>query len=263
LRIAIESPDDPRIADYVGLRDTELRKLEGLFIAEGDTVTERALEAGYRLRDVLVDAQRTQPLPPAVPADATVYAASVPVLQRITGLGIHRGMLACFERRPLPTLGQVIAGARRVVVAEGINNPTNLGVIVRSAAALGVDAMLVDPTSSDPLYRRASRVAMGEVYRFPYARTAPLPEGLAPLRAAGFLIVALTPAPDAVDIADVPAAARIALVIGTEGHGLKEPTMVAADVRARIPMHADVDSLNVGAAAAVACYALMRINSAG
>jgi tRNA G18 (ribose-2'-O)-methylase SpoU len=100
---------------------------------------------------------------------------------------------------------------------------------------------------------------MGEVFRFPYARTAPLPDGLAPLREAGFVIVALTPAPDAVDIADVSAHDRIALVLGAEGHGIKEPTMAAADVRARIPMHGAVDSLNVGSAAAVACYALMQI----
>jgi len=265
--IRIDEPSDPRLEPYLGLRDHALRQrreasggdLAGMFVAEGDIVVERALAAGYRMLHCLVDAARRQPLPDAVPADITVYAAGVPVLEQITGMGVHRGMLACFERRPLMQVADVLAGARRIVVAEGVNNPTNVGVIVRSAAALGIDGLLLDPTSSDPLYRRAARVAMGEVYRLPYARTAPLPAGLEPLRAAGFLTVALTPAPDAIDIAAVPSHDRIALVLGAEGHGLREPTMAAADIRARIPMHGAVDSLNVGAAAAVACYALMQI----
>ncbi|CAB4697555.1 unannotated protein [freshwater metagenome] len=265
--IPVEQPDDARLNVYLGLRDHALRQqrespggdISGLFIAEGDIVVERAIRAGYRMLHCLVDAQREQPLPEAIPTDPPVYAAGVRVIERITGMGVHRGMLACFERKPLRTLEDVIATARRVVVAEGVNNPTNVGVIVRSAAALGVDALLLDPQCADPLYRRASRVAMGEVYRFPYARTAPLPDGLAPLRDAGFVIVALTPAPDAIDIADIAPHDRIALVLGAEGHGIKEPTMAAADVRARIPMHTEVDSLNVGSAAAVACYALMRI----
>lgn len=265
--IPVERPDDPRLDVYLGLRDHSLRQqrespggdMAGLFIAEGDIVVERALRAGYRMLHCLVDANRKQPLPDLVPTELPVYAAGVAVLERITGMGVHRGMLACFERRPVPSVEEVIAEARRIIVLEGVNNPTNVGVIVRSAAALGVDAMLLDPTCSDPLYRRAARVAMGEVYRFPYARTAPLPDGLAALRAAGFLTVALTPAPDAVDIADIPPHPRIALILGAEGHGLREPTMYAADVRARIPMHGEVDSLNVGAAAAVACYALMQI----
>jgi len=265
--IPVDQPDDPRLEVYLGLRDHSLRQqrespggdMAGLFIAEGDIVVERALRAGYRMLHCLVDANRKQPLPDLVPPELPVYAAGTAVLERITGMGVHRGMLACFERRPVPSVEHVVAGARRIIVLEGVNNPTNVGVIVRSAAALGVDAMLLDPTCSDPLYRRAARVAMGEVYRFPYARTAALPGGLEPLRAAGFLTVALTPAPDAVDIADIPVHPRIALILGAEGHGLREPTMHAADVRARIPMHGEVDSLNVGAAAAVACYALMQI----
>lgn len=265
--VPVERPDDPRIALYLGLRDHQLRQqrespggdLAGLFVAEGDVVVERALAAGYRMLHAIVDAQRRQPLPTGLPDSVPVYGASVPVLVRITGMGVHRGMMACFERRPLPSPDEVLDGARRVIVAEGVNNPTNIGVIVRSAAALGVDAMLIDPSCSDPLYRRASRVSMGEVFRFPYARTTPLPEGLTPLRERGFVIAALTPASDAIDIADLEPSERIALVLGTEGHGLLEPTMASADVRVRIPMHADVDSLNVGAAAAVACYALTRI----
>jgi tRNA G18 (ribose-2'-O)-methylase SpoU len=260
--IPVESPDDSRIVEYVGLRDHQLRQrrespggdLAGVFIAEGDVVVERGLAAGYRLRHVLVDATRRDPLP-TLP-DVPVYAAGRAVLERITGMGVHRGMLAAFDRRPVPDAFAVIKGARRVLVLEGINNPTNVGVIVRSAVAMGMDAMLLDPRCSDPLYRRASRVAMGEVFRFPYAFVDPLPDGLSPLRRARFTIVALTPASDAVDIGAVAPTDRMALVLGAEGHGLREPTMAAADVRARIPMHGGVDSLNVGAAAAVACYAL-------
>jgi tRNA(Leu) C34 or U34 (ribose-2'-O)-methylase TrmL len=265
--IPVNDPGDPRLAVYLGLRDHALRQhresrggdLAGVFIAEGDIVVERALRAGYRLLHALVDGSRTAPLPGLVDENVPIFAAAVPVIERITGMGVHRGMLACFERRPLASLAAVLSNSRRVVVAEGVNNPTNVGVIVRSAAALGVDALLLDPTCSDPLYRRASRVSMGEVFRFPYARTDPLPDGLRPLREAGFLLVALTPAPDAIDIAAVPTHDRIALVLGAEGHGITEPTMAAADLRARIPMHCDVDSLNVGSAAAVACYALMQI----
>lgn len=267
VRIPVDDPNDPRLAVYLGLRDHALRQhreatggdLSGVFIAEGDIVVERALLGGYRLIHALIDGQRVAPLPELVGDDTPVYAAAVPVIERITGMGVHRGMLGCFERRPVASIEEVLRNARRVIVAEGVNNPTNVGVIVRSAAALGVDALLLDPTCSDPLYRRASRVAMGEVFRFPYARTAPLPAGLQALRDTGFLIVALTPAPDAIDIAAVPAHERIALVLGAEGHGIKEPTMASADIRARIPMHGDVDSLNVGSAAAVACYALMQI----
>lgn len=265
--IPVTEPDDPRIAEYLGLRDHQLRQrrerpngdLAGVFIAESDVVVERAFQAGYRLRHVLVDAARRVPIPSGFPPGTTVFAAGIRVLERITGMAEHRGMLASFDRRPVPTAEAVVEGAQRVLVLEGVNNPTNLGVIVRSAVALGVDAMLLDPTCSDPLYRRASRVSMGQVYRFPYAHTAALPGGLGSLRKRGFLVVALTPASDAVDIDVVPPSERIALILGAEGHGLREPTLAAADVRARIPMRAGVDSLNVGAAAAVACYALMRL----
>ena len=201
MRTAVDDPDDPRIAEFVGLRDRELagpriggRRVvdAGVFIAEGDVVTERALRAGYRLRAALVDATRTDPLP-AIPADAPVYGASPAVLRRITGLGVHRGMLASFDRRPVPSAEEVLAPARRVIVLERVSNPTNLGVIVRAAAGLGIDAMLLDPTCTDPLYRRVARVAMGEGYAFPWAWLPRLPDGLDAVRAAGFRLLALTP----------------------------------------------------------------------
>jgi tRNA G18 (ribose-2'-O)-methylase SpoU len=265
----VDDPDDPRIADFVGLRDRELAGprvrgrrsvADGVFVAEGDVVVERALRAGYRLRAALVDATRTDPLPPPVPPDATVYAAAPAVLQRITGLGVHRGMLATFDRRPVPAAGEILAPARRVIVLERVSNPTNLGVIVRSAAGLGVDAVLLDPTCTDPLYRRVARVAMGEGYAFPWAWLPRLPDGLDVVRAAGFRLLALTPDRGAtpLDRVAVRADERVALLFGAEGPGLSDATLAGADERVCIPMHGGVDSLNVGVAAGIACWELGR-----
>jgi tRNA G18 (ribose-2'-O)-methylase SpoU len=267
VRTPVDDPDDPRIAEFVGLRDRELagprgrgRRVpaSGLFIAEGDVVVARALRAGYRMRAALVDATRTEPLPADVPANATVYAAAPAVLRRITGLGVHRGMLASFDRRPLPPAAEVLAAARRVVVLERVSNPTNLGVIVRSAAGLGIDAVLLDPTCTDPLYRRVARVAMGEGYAFPWAWLPRLPAGLEPVRDAGFRLLALTPDPEAVPIdrVQVGEGERVALLFGAEGPGLSAGTLAAADERVGIPMRGGVDSLNVGVAAGIAFWVL-------
>ncbi|MCU1354558.1 MAG: putative rRNA methylase [Acidimicrobiales bacterium] len=266
-RVPVDDPDDPRLAEFVGLRDHELRQrrespggdLAGVFIAEGDLVVERAVRAGYRLRAVLVDATRSEPLS-IDPGATPVYAAGPDVVRRITGMGVHRGIMASLDRRPVPDAVEVVAVARRVVVLEDVNNPTNLGLIARSAAALGVDALLLDPTCCDPLYRRAARVSMGEVYALPYARTDRLPEGLAVLRDRGFEIVALTPDPDAEPIEALAPAPedRVALLFGAEGPGLRTDTLAAADRRVQIPLHGEVDSLNVGVAAAIACYVLGR-----
>jgi tRNA G18 (ribose-2'-O)-methylase SpoU len=269
VRTPVDDPDDPRIAEFVGLRDRELAgrrergrgaPANGLFIAEGDVVVARALRAGYRLRAALVDATRAEPLPAEVPEDARVYAAAPLVLRRITGLGVHRGMLASFDRRPVPPAAEVLAAARRVVVLERVSNPTNLGVIVRSAAGLGIDAVLLDPTCTDPLYRRVARVAMGEGYAFPWAWLTRLPGGLGPVREAGFRLLALTPDPEAapIDRVQVGEGERVALLFGAEGPGLSAATLAAADERVGIPMRGGVDSLNVGVAAGIACWVLGR-----
>jgi tRNA G18 (ribose-2'-O)-methylase SpoU len=273
--VPIDDPRDPRIAHFVGLRDRELARRvgsgePGVFIAEGDIVAERAASAGYQLRAVLVDATRADPLPRGVDAGVPVYAAAPAVLQRITGLGVHRGLLACFDRRPPRPAAEVVAAARRVVVLERVSNPTNLGVILRSAAGLGMDAVLLDPTCSDPLYRRTSRVAMGEGYAFPWAWIPRLPGGLDVLRAHGFRLVALTPDDGAVPLdelafdgagergADGRGVDRVALLFGAEGPGLSTGTLAAADVLAGIPMRGGVDSLNVGVAAGIAFWLLGR-----
>ncbi|MDG4788463.1 RNA methyltransferase [Micromonospora sp. WMMD1102] len=260
----IIDPEDPRIADYRALTDVELRTRweppNGLFIAEGELVLRRAFRAGYRPRSFLVDAKRLDQLGDLATGEAPVYAASPAVLERATGFHVHRGVLGSFHRRPLPAVPEVIRGARRVVVLEDVNNHTNLGAIFRGAAALGVDAVLLSPTCADPLYRRSVRVSMGEVFAVPYATLGEWPAGLADLRAAGFAVLALTPAPEAVPIQRLTPAQRhrAALLLGAEGAGLTPAAQAASDIRVVIPMRRGVDSLNVAAATAVALWELAR-----
>ncbi len=268
--VEVHDPHDPRVALFMGLRDHDLRRLReapggdmaGVFVAEGLLVASRALAAGYRPVSVLVDAERDDPLPPDLGSEVVVHRAGPRVVQAVTGYQSHRGALVAFARRPLADPAAILAGARRVVVGETIVNPTNLGVILRSAAALGFDAILLDPPSCDPLYRRANRASMGEGFALAHARLPALPEGLAPLRATGFTVVALTPTADALTLPDLAARIdaddRVALVLGSEGPGLTPATEAAADLRVRIPLAPGVDSLNVGVAAGIACYALGR-----
>jgi tRNA G18 (ribose-2'-O)-methylase SpoU len=258
-------PADPRVADYVGLTDGVRRMRHepaaGFWIAEGEKVVLRALAAGYPPRSVLVSPQRLADLDPAVRgAGCPVHVASYDVLQAVTGFHVHRGVLASFGRVPVPSADDVLRTARRVVVLEEVTNHTNLGAVFRSAAGLGMDAVLLGPRSADPLYRRSVRVSMGQVFAVPYAYLDRWPEGLGDLRAAGFRVLALTPHPAATRLEDVRLddGDRAALVLGAEGPGLTEEAMAASDERVRIPMAAGVDSLNVGAAAAVACWVLGR-----
>ncbi|MEU8821094.1 RNA methyltransferase [Actinoplanes sp. NPDC048796] len=259
----ITDPDDERLGDYHALTDLELRtKWEppnGLFIAEGELVLRRALRAGYRPRSYLIDAKRTGQIAD-LPDDAPVYAAVPSVLEKVTGFHVHRGVLASFHRRPLPSAAEVVEGARRVAVLEDVNNHTNIGAVFRGAAALGIDAVLLSPTCADPLYRRSVRVSMGEVFAVPYAILEPWPSGLQQLRDAGFTVLALTPDPDAVALQRLTASQRerTALLLGAEGPGLSKNAMAASDVPVKIPMRRNVDSLNVAAAAAVAFWELGR-----
>ena len=268
LTISVDDPDDPRIEVFIGLRDFQLRRaregaggdLAGIFIAEGDLVVERALRAGYRLVSMLVSAKRTRlfdfDYDPAVP----LYGASEAVLTRITGFHLHRGVLACFARRPLASVAEVLDGARRVVAVENVNNPTNVGIIARSAGALGIDALVLDDTSCDPLYRRSTRVSMGEVFTLPYAYLGLFPEGLDALTERGFDLLALTPDPAAPSIEDLALAPteRVALVFGAEGPGLTPATLARCHRLARIPMRDGADSLNIAAAAAIAIWCITR-----
>ena len=273
MRIDIDDPHDPRIAVFQGLRDHVLRRkrelpggdMAGFFISEGDLVVERALRAGFRLESMLVDRKRTRPLPEVIEDSVPLYACGPQVLQQITGYHLHRGVLACFRRRPIPTFDEVAGQAKTVAVMENINNPTNLGVILRCAAALGIEAFFIDPTCSDPLYRRCGRVSMGEAYATPYAQLAPFPAGLEPLRQAGYRLVALTPAEDALPLDEVriDPDEKVALLLGAEGPGLTVETIAASDQQVRIPMSGSVNSINVGSAAAVAFYGIGLARSRG
>jgi tRNA G18 (ribose-2'-O)-methylase SpoU len=269
----ISDPSDRRIADYRALTDVELRTRweppHGVFIAEGELVLRRALRAGYAPRSYLIDVKRIDQLADltAAAGGAPVYAAGQEVLRHATGFHVHRGVLASFHRRPLPDPEQVLGGARRVVVCEDVNNHTNLGAILRAAAGLGMDGVLLSPSCADPLYRRSVRVSMGEVFAIPYAVLAPWPDALARVRSAGFSLLALTPAaqragsnrqapPEVVPLQRLaaPYRARPALLLGAEGSGLSGAAVAAADQRVSIPMRRGVDSLNVAAAAAVAFW---------
>ncbi|KOV30770.1 rRNA methyltransferase [Streptomyces sp. XY431] len=259
----ITDPADPRLADYTGLTDVELRRrrepAEGLFIAEGEKVVRRALAAGYRMRSMLLTPKWLDVMADVIAeADAPVHVVEPDLAEAVTGYHVHRGALASMERQPLPDAADLLAGARRVAVLEGLVDHTNLGAIFRSAAALGMDAVLLSPDCADPLYRRAVKVSMGAVFAVPYARLEPWPAALDTVRAAGFELLALTPAETAVDLASlVPEGrARTALMLGAEGDGLTRQALAAADHAVRIPMAHGIDSLNVGAAAAVAFYAV-------
>jgi tRNA G18 (ribose-2'-O)-methylase SpoU len=261
--VAVDDAADPRLADYRSLTDVALRtRIEppgGLFIAEGALVIQRAVAAGYLLRSALMSPEWLARTADALAgSDAPVYVGAESLLREITGFHVHRGALAAVHRRPLLAVGDVLAAAHRVVVLEDTVNHTNLGAVFRSAAGLGMDAVVLSPSCADPLYRRSVRVSMGAVFTLPYARARSWPAGLAELRADGFTVVALTPAADAVplDRLEVPASQRVAVVLGTEGPGLSRAATALADVRAGIPMRPGVDSLNLAAAAAVAFWAL-------
>jgi len=262
--LEITDPADPRLADYRDLRDVEMRKhLEaehGLFLAEGEKVVRRAVEGGFPVRSFLMAPRWLEGLSDVLAAsDAPCYVVSEQLAEEVSGFHVHRGALASLERRLLPPVTDVLSGARTVVVLEDVVDHTNVGAIFRSAAALGVDAILLSPRCADPLYRRSIKVAMGAVFTVPYARIEHWYDALGSLREAGFTTVALALADDAVELEQAVAGVdRLALVMGTEGHGLSDRWLTTSDVRAVIPMADGIDSLNVAAATAVACYVAQR-----
>jgi len=260
--VEVSDPRDPRLADYVDLRDVQLRRhLEsqhGLFLAEGEKVVRRSVTAGFPVRSFLLAPRWIPGLADVLDAapDAPCYVASEELVEAVTGFHVHRGALASLHRTPLQSVRDVLAGASRVLVLEDLVDHTNVGAVFRCAAALGIDAILLSPRCADPLYRRAVKVSMGAVFSVPYARIEDWHGAVGALRTAGFRVLALTPAVDAVDIANAPLDGKVALVVGSEGHGLTHRWMTEADHRVTIPMSREIDSLNVAAATAVACYVL-------
>lgn len=261
--IEITDFNAPELDVYARLTEAQLLNRhclkEGLFIAESPKVIERALDAGYTPVSFLVERKHIHGEAREVLercAGLPVYTAEFDLLTQLTGYQLTRGMLCAMRRRELPKPEEICAGARRVAVLEDIMNPTNLGAIFRSAAALGMDAVLLTPACSNPLYRRSARVSMGTVFQVPWTY---LEEGwVEKLRDMGFKTAAMALTEDSVSVEDpaLSAEEKLAIVLGTEGDGLAQSTIAACDYTVRIPMYHGVDSLNVAAASAVAFWQL-------
>lgn len=287
--IHLDSIDDERVAAYTNLTEIQLRnKLEpskGLFIAESPKVIDRALAAGREPISLLVEepwiegmSETFNVIDERWRADIPVYVASPDQLKKLTGYRLHRGALAAMKRWPLPSVEEVCRGAHRIAVMEDIVDHTNVGALMRSAAALDVDAVLVTPSCGDPLYRRAARVSMGTVFQVPWTRIGGDDRhywpfiGMQELRDLGFTTVAMALEDDSISLDELVRRLnndesaddhidKLALIFGTEGDGLSHHTISRADLTVKIPMSHGVDSLNVAASSAVAFYATRRIDA--
>ncbi len=264
----------PELDPFARLTERELcprnERRGGLFIAESPNVIHRALDAGYEPVSLLMEHSHVRGQAADVIArcgDVPVYVSETAVLARLTGFQLTRGVLCAMRRKPLPAVEEICAGASRIVVLEDVYNPTNVGAIFRSAAALGMDALLLSPGCCDPLYRRSVRVSMGTVFQLPWARLGdsvdqwPHP-GMERLRALGFRMAAMALREDSVPV-DHPALMneeKLAVLMGSEGEGLCDQTISDSEWTVRIPMHHGVDSLNVAAASAVAFWQLANQN---
>ena len=264
--IAITDHADPRLEDYVSLTDVALRRRaepeRGLYIAESEKVIRRALTAGHQPRSFLM-AQRWLADLADVVGDAEaqgipVFVGEHDVIQRLTGFHLHRGALASMQRPRLPDVAGLVVGARRVMVLEDIVDHTNVGAIFRSAAGLGVDAVLVTPRCADPLYRRSIRVSMGTVFQVPWTRIDPWPGGVDVLRQLGLTVAAMALSEDAVTLDEFAAhpPERIAMVLGTEGDGIGARTEAAATLSESTPPAMGMRTVTSAAASAVAMWAL-------
>ena len=261
--IEIDSINAPELRPYASLTEAQLRmKLDpqqGLFIAESPKVIAVALKAGHKPVSILCEAKHitgdAAPLLEMCPEDMPLYTAPREVLEKLTGYKLTRGVLCAMRRPTLPSVAEIAKGAKRLAVIDSVVDTTNIGSIFRAAAALGIDGVLLTPTSCDPLNRRAIRVSMGNVFLVPWTW---LPDGVKSLNKFGFKTVAMALTDRSVSITDpeLNAEPRLAIVLGTEGDGLAQEVISATDYVARIPMSHGVDSLNVASAAAVAFWQL-------
>lgn len=259
MQIAIDDPADPRLVDYVALHGRRTEH-DDYFIVETPVVIRRLLGSRFPVRSMLLLPEQADRLADVLSSvTAPVYVVTAEVMNATAGFNVHRGALASAGRLPPADLDAVLATATRLLILEGSNDHQNLGVISRSAQALGIDALLLDPTCADPFYRRSVRVSMGELLHLPVVRCATWPEALGQVASAGFEVWALTPAADTIELHElqrVPLPPKIALLVGAEGPGLTDAAMAAATRRVRIAMHHGVDSLNVGHATAIALAAM-------
>ena len=258
--LPVDAPDDPRIAPYARVGDPAWLSASGLFVAEGRLLLERVLDAGgHDVHSVLLTPAAFAALRHRLePLAVDVYVAPQVVLNAVTGFNFHRGCLA-LARRPAPlSIGRFL-DAHRLLIAEGVGDPDNVGGLFRVAAALGCDGVILDVRTADPFYRKALRTSMGAALRVAFTRVDDLHAALGSLRAGGFRLIALTPEAGARTLREAAGSpspdARLALMVGAEGAGLSERALAAAHDRVRIPIAPEVDSLNVVVAAAIALYA--------
>lgn len=249
----VDDPSDPRVADYVALSDPDHRRNGDIYIAEGEIALRRVLSAGATLRSLLVSEKKLARLQDLA-VDAPIHVATQAVVDAVVGYHLHRGVVAAVHR-PAPLDPSALLGPPRITVLEDLTDHENVGVIFRSAAALGVGSIFLSPSCCDPYYRRAVRVSQGNVAAVPFAVLDPWPEALQLLKGHGYLVAALTPSGD-VSLRDARLSQheRVALLFGTEGDGLTAESLEAADLRVTIPMQPGVDSLNVATAASIAFY---------
>lgn len=258
----------PELDVYARLTEAQLlnrfEPAKGMFIAESPKVIHRALDGGcipvsllMERKDIDGSAAEILARCPEIP----VFTADEEVLCQLTGYHLTRGVLCAMRRPSLPTLEELCSGANRIVILENVQNPTNVGAIFRSAAALGMDAVLLTPGCSDPLYRRSARVSMGTVFQIPWTFTGPWPESMEVMKAMGFKTAALALSDNSVSIDDprLLAEEKLAVLLGSEGDGLADITIAGCDYTVKIPMYHGVDSLNVAAASAVAFWQLRKL----
>jgi tRNA G18 (ribose-2'-O)-methylase SpoU len=258
--VRIDSLDDPLLVDFAHRTDVALKKSggeHGMYLAESALVLERALRAGHDPRSVLaLGGTVDEALALLGDREVPIFVGAGELLADLTGYVLHRGLIASMNRPPLPSVADLLRDARRIVVLENVVDPTNVGAIFRSVAAIGADAVLVTPRCSDPFYRRAIRVSMGTVLQVPWTRVGDWVSTRGVLHDHGFEIAALALTGDAVSLRSYVAPEKLAIVLGTEGEGLTDEAIAAADTIVQIPMRHGIDSLNVAAAAAVAMWAL-------
>ena len=272
--IPLNDLSDPRVRDFTQLKDVNLRKSfeteRGLYLAESFSVIARALAAGHQPRSVLTNRHwlgRLQETLGSRAGDIPIFVAEEEQLTRLTGFSMHRGAIAAMERPALPELDEVLSGARAVLILEDLVDHTNVGAAIRSAAAMGFDAILISPHCADPLYRRAVRVSMGTVFSLPWTQISAWPD-TSVLKNRGFIVAGLALSEQAISLPEFCACLqsqvergqqpKVALVLGTEGPGMTKRALASCDQLVKIPLSHGVDSLNVAAAGAVACYAVSQ-----
>jgi tRNA G18 (ribose-2'-O)-methylase SpoU len=261
--IRVNGPADPRLAEYRLLSDADLLRARGLFVAEGRLVVSRLIQDGRSaIRSVLVSEAAGRAMGTtlaALPQHVPIYTCGGPELQSITGIDFHRGCLALVQRPAPVAVRELVAGTRSVVILEGVTNPDNIGGVFRNVAAFGADAVVLSPACSDPLYRKAVRTSMSATVRVPFARAETWPDVLDEIARLGLTIAALSPRESAASIDPFELSRRsdrVALLVGSEGDGLSAAAEARADLRVRIPIRPEVDSLNLAVATGIALYAL-------